>query len=185
MFPLKQKLMVPRSSLTTTTTLSVSSVMPSAARWREPRLVSTMRDSGMGKNTPARAIAQIADDDRAVVQLVHRLGHEQRDQQLARDRGVDVDALRDHELVQVRVLLEGDEGAHAVARELGRSGHHLVDHARLLRAREAAQEGAAAHTHQPRRMSFWKTTTTMRMIDERSVESRLSSVTRPSHLAAT
>ena len=32
MLPLKQKLMVPRSSLTTTTTASVSSVMPSAAR---------------------------------------------------------------------------------------------------------------------------------------------------------
>ena len=36
MLPLKQKLMVPRSSLTTTTTASVSSVMPSAARCREP-----------------------------------------------------------------------------------------------------------------------------------------------------
>ena len=31
----------------------------------------------------------------------------------------------------------------------------------------------------PRRMSFWKTTTTIRMIDERSVESRLKSVIKP------
>jgi hypothetical protein len=37
----------------------------------------------------------------------------------------------------------------------------------------------------PRRMSFWKTTTTMRMIDERRVESRLKRVTRPAHFETT
>src|SRR5690606_34763755 len=51
MFPLKQKLMVPRSSLTITTTASVSSVMPKAARCREPKLDSKVRFSGMGKKT--------------------------------------------------------------------------------------------------------------------------------------
>jgi hypothetical protein len=56
MLPLKQQLIVPRSSLTTTTTASVSSVMPSAARWRDPRLASSTLVSGIGKKTPARAI---------------------------------------------------------------------------------------------------------------------------------
>ena len=62
---------------------------------------------------------------------------------------VERDALRHHELVEVGVLLEGDERAHAVARELGRRGHHLVDDPRLLRARESAEKGAAAHAHEP------------------------------------
>lgn len=56
MLPLKQQLIVPRSSLTTTTTASVSSVMPKAARCREPRLASSTFVSGIGKKTPARAI---------------------------------------------------------------------------------------------------------------------------------
>src|SRR6478735_6297493 len=59
MLPLKQKLIVPRSSLTITTTASVSSVMPSAARWREPKLSSTTRPSGIGKNTPALAMRRL------------------------------------------------------------------------------------------------------------------------------
>jgi hypothetical protein len=43
MLPLKQNEMEPRSSLTTTTTASVSSVIPSEARWREPKLGSITR----------------------------------------------------------------------------------------------------------------------------------------------
>ena len=91
-------------------------------------------------------------------------------------------ALPDDELVEVRVLLEADERAHAVARELGRRGDDLVDDARLLLPRRAPPKNARAPTRmRPRRMSFWKTTTTMRMIDESSVESRLKSVTKPAH----
>ena len=89
----------------------------------------------------------------------------------------------DDELVEVRVLLEADERAHAVARELGRRGDDLVDDARLLLRAQCRAKNAREPTRMsPRRMSFWKTTTTMRMIDESSVESRLNSVTSPSPL---
>ena len=168
MLPLKQKLMVPRSSDTTTTTASVSSVMPSAARWREPSDLSRTFVSGIGKKTPGLGDAQVPDDDRAVVQLVHALGDEEADEQLALHRRVDGGALPHHELVEVGVLLEADERAHAVARELGRRRDHLVDDARLLlRARCPPKNARAPTRMSPRRMSFWKTTTTMRMIDER------------------
>jgi hypothetical protein len=71
------------------------------------------KDAGLGD-------AQVADDDGPVVQLVQRLGDEQADEQLALDGGVDRRPLADDELVEVRVLLEGDEGADAVPRELRR-----------------------------------------------------------------
>ena len=53
------------------------------------------------------------------------------------------------ELVEVRVLLERDERADPVARELRRGGHDLVDDLGLLLPREPAEEGARAHAHEP------------------------------------
>ena len=99
--------------------------------------------SGIGKNTPAFAIAQVADDHGAVVELVQALGQEEADEELALHRRVDGRALADDELVEVRVLLEGDERADAVARELGRRGDDLVDDPRLLLPRQPAEERPA------------------------------------------
>jgi hypothetical protein len=93
--------------------------------------------------------AEVSDDDRSVVQLVHRLGHEERNEELAGDHRFDGNALRHDELVEVRVLLERDESSHAVPRELGRRRDHLVDDARFLRARESTEERAAADAHEP------------------------------------
>jgi hypothetical protein len=55
----------------------------------EPKLSSTTRPSGIGKKTAGLGDPEGSDDHRAVVELVHRFRNEQRDQQLARDRGVD------------------------------------------------------------------------------------------------
>ena len=149
MLPLKQKLMLPRSSLTTTTTASVSSVMPSAARCREPSDLSRSLRVGHREEDAGLGHAQVADDHRPVVQLVEALGQEEGDQQVALHRGVERRALPHHELVEVGVLLEGDEGAHAVARQLGRRGDDLVDDLGLLLAGDPREEGARAHAHQP------------------------------------
>src|SRR6185503_255372 len=87
---------------------------------------------------------EVSHDYRAVVQLVHRLGDEQGHQKLARDRGVDrVTLVHSHELVEVRVLLERDDGADAVPREIGRGIHDLVYYLGLLRASEAREPRAA------------------------------------------
>jgi hypothetical protein len=51
MLPSKHSDTAPRSSLTTTTTASVSCVMPSAARWRAPSVRSTA--PARGKKAPA------------------------------------------------------------------------------------------------------------------------------------
>ncbi len=169
MLPLKQKLIVPRSSLTTTTTASVSSVMPSAARWREPSDLSRILVSGIGKNTPAFAIRRLRMTTAPSWSLFRLSGTKEADEELALHRRVDGRALADHELVEVRVLLEGDERADAVARELGRGGT-TSSMTRDSCCRDSPARKARAPTRMsPRRMSFWKTTTTMRMIGESSV----------------
>ena len=157
-----------------------------AERGAVARAERLVEDLGVGHREEDAGLrdAQVADDDRAVVQLVDALGHEERDEQLALHRRVDGRALPDHELVEVRVLLEGDERAHAVARELGRGGDHLVDDLATPAAATSPPKNARAPTRmRPRRMSFWKTTTTMRMIDDSSAMSRLKSVTKPAHFA--
>jgi hypothetical protein len=93
--------------------------------------------------------AKVTDDDGAVVQLVDRFRNEERNEKLARDRRFDGDSLGHHELVEIRVLLEGDERAHAMPCKLGGRGHHFVDDTRLLGARESAEKGAAADAHEP------------------------------------
>ena len=148
MLPLKQKLIVPRSSLTTTTTASVSSVMPSAARCRDPSDLSrTLRVRHREKDARLRD-AQVADDDGAVVELVQALRDEEADEELALHRRVDGRPLPDDELVEVRVLLERDERADAVSGKLRRGGDDLVDDLRLLLPRRARQEGARADAHE-------------------------------------
>ena len=52
MLPLKQSEMLPRSSLTTTTTASVSSEMPIAARCRVPSDRSSFALAESGRSTP-------------------------------------------------------------------------------------------------------------------------------------
>jgi hypothetical protein len=98
-----------------------------------PRAEAVIEDLGVRhreEHAGARDL-QVADEHGAVVQLVHRLRHEQADEQLARHDAVEHDALALRELEHVGVLLEGDDRAHAVAGQLGRGGHDLVDHARL------------------------------------------------------
>ena len=140
---------------------------------RAERLVEDLRvghreeDAGLGD-------AQVADDDGAVVQLVQALGHEQADEQLALHRRVDRRALPHDELVEVRVLLEAMSApmrwrASSVAAATTSSMTLRL----LLRARCPPKNARAPTRMRPRRMSFWKTTTTMRMIDERSAMSRL------------
>ncbi len=53
MLPLKHSETLARSSLTTTTTASVSSEMPMAARWRVPSVRSSDELPVSGRNTPA------------------------------------------------------------------------------------------------------------------------------------
>ena len=141
MLPLKQKLMVPRSSLTTTTTASVSSVMPSAARWREPKLSSMTRPSGMGKNTPALAMRRFRMMTAPSCSLFIASGMNSETNSSLVTAASIVRALVDaHELVEVRVLLEGDDGADAVARQLGGGRDHLVDDAHFLERADAANQ---------------------------------------------
>ena len=75
----------------------------------------------------------LVDHDRAVVELVVLRGHEQRDQQLARQRGIDPRRVVD-ELLERRVALEHDDRAHARARELRARGDDLVDRVRRFLA---------------------------------------------------
>ena len=71
---------------------------------------------------------KIADDDCAVVKLVHALGDEDGDEQFARhDRVERVTLVQSDELVQVGVLFERDDGSDAMPREFRRGFHHLVD----------------------------------------------------------
>src|SRR5690606_7119527 len=116
-----------------------------------PRAEALIDDAplGHGEEHARLGDAQIADDHRAVVELVAGLGREQGDQQLPRDLRVDVVALVvAHELVEVRVLFEGDDGADAVARQLAGGLDDLVDDPRLLSARQTAEPGPAAHALQ-------------------------------------
>ena len=62
------RLIWPFSSDTTTTTASVCSVMPSAARWRVPNRWLWRVVSASGSSAPAARIAVAADDHRPVVQ---------------------------------------------------------------------------------------------------------------------
>ena len=56
MLPPKHNEIVPRSSDTTTTTASVSSVTPMAARWRVPSALSSLALPDSGSTAPARAM---------------------------------------------------------------------------------------------------------------------------------
>ncbi len=103
---------------------------------------------GHGEEHACALDLQIADDHRAVVQLVHRLRVEERDEQLASHGRAHLHALAARELEQVGVLLEGDDRADAVARELGHRGDDLVDDARLLELAAAAEPGAPTHAHE-------------------------------------
>jgi hypothetical protein len=101
-----------------------------------------------GEEDPGLRDAQIADDHGAVVQLVHRLRDEDADQELAADGGVEGVALvRPDELVEVRVLLEGDDGARSVPREIRGGLDDLVDDLGLL-CLGRAEPGLAADAHQ-------------------------------------
>ena len=73
----------------------------------------------------------LVDDDGAVVQLVVLRRHEQRHEQLARQRGVDARRVVD-ELLERGVALEHDDRAHARARELRARRDDLVDRVRRL-----------------------------------------------------
>ena len=82
------------------------------------------------------------------MQLVQALRDEHADEELTLHLGIDHRALPDDELVEVRVLLEADERADAVTRELGRRGHDLVDDARLLLACHSGEERPGADAHE-------------------------------------
>ena len=71
-------------------------------------------------------LVRLADHDGAVVQLVVARRHEQRDQQLAGQRGVDPGRVVD-ELLERRVALEHDDRAHPGPRDLRGRGDDLID----------------------------------------------------------
>ena len=75
-------------------------------------------------------------------------GHEETDEQLALNGGVDRRALGNDELVEVGLLLEADEGPHAMARELRGRRHDLFDDLRLLLSRETPEERLRADAHE-------------------------------------
>ena len=148
MLPLKQKLIVPRSSLTTTTTASVSSVMPSAARWREPS--DFVEDAAVGHREEHAGLgdAEIADDDRAVVQLVHALRHEERDEELAltarRARGP-WHATNSSRFASCSKQMSAPMRWRASSVAAATTSSITL---RLLLARHAAEERARAHAHE-------------------------------------
>ena len=83
--------------------------------------------SGIGKKTPALAMRRLRMTTAPSWSLFTLSGTKRLDEELALHGGVDRRPLPDDELVEVRVLLEGDERAHAVARQLGRGRDDLVD----------------------------------------------------------
>ncbi len=91
--------------------------------------------SGIGKKTPARAILRSRISTAPSCSLFTDSGTNSETSSSRVTHESMVDALALHELEHVGVLLEGDDRAHAVARQLGRGGDHLVDDARLLLAR--------------------------------------------------
>ena len=115
---------------------------------RPERLVEDLRVGHREEDARLRD-AEVPDDDGAVVELVQALREKQADEELPLHRRVDRRPLPHHELVQVRVLLEGDEGAHAVARELRRRRHDLVDRLGLLLPREPSEDRPRADAHEP------------------------------------
>jgi hypothetical protein len=92
--------------------------------------------------------AEIADDDGAIVELVDALRHEEAHEQLALYGRIDDRPLAHDEFVQVGVLLETDERAHAMAGKLGRCRDDLVDDPRLLVATDASEKGASSDAHE-------------------------------------
>ena len=174
--PLKQKLILPRSSLTTTTTASVSSVIPSAARWREPSWASSTLVSGIGEEHAGPGDApEVADEGTAPsCSLLTDSGTKSDTRELARHHAVEVDALRSWRTpARWRPC---SKAMSAPMRWRARSsvgrGDDLVDDAGLLLAPAAEPARCSPCRIRARRMSFWKTTTTMSTIDESSEERR-------------
>ena len=111
------RLIWPFSSETTTTTASVCSVIPRAARWRVPNRSVWMDVSASGSKAPGRDDPVLADDHSPVVE--RGPGHEDRAQEVGRHIAVDHDAGLGH-LLETRLSLEDDQGAMAVGRQPGR-----------------------------------------------------------------
>ena len=78
--------MRPLSSDTTSTTASVSSVMPSAARWRVPSVRPELGIARERQEAPRRRHPVVADEHRAVVE--RRVGQEQAHEEIRGDDGV-------------------------------------------------------------------------------------------------
>ena len=136
MLPPKHSEIEPRSSDTTTTTASVSSVMPMAARWRVPSALSSRAFADSGKHRARLRDAQVLDDHGAVVELVLAVGQEQRHQQLLATPWRPSPRRLVEVVDELGVALEHDERAHARRRQpLGRLDDLLEDVGLLVRPR--------------------------------------------------
>ena len=136
----------PRSSETTTATASVSSLMPSAARWREPYSVDRSARAGQRQEAARRRDAVALHHGGAVVQ--RRARGEEVDQQVVRQPGVDRDAGLD-EGAQPLVALDDDERAVAPRHQRLAGQHDVVDQ-HLARRERATPSAAAASARRPR-----------------------------------
>ena len=139
------RLIWPFSSDTTTTTASVCSVMPRAARWRVPKRSVWIDVSASGSSAPAATIRS----SRMITapSWSGDFGREDRAQQVGRHVAVDHHpGLGD--LLEAGLALEHDQGALAVGRQLGRGardlGRDVLDGARLGRRQEPAERADPA-----------------------------------------
>ncbi len=175
MLPLKQKLMVPRSSLTTTTTASVSSVMPSAARWREPSCASSTLVSGIGKKMPARAMRRFRMSTAPSWSLFTDSGTKS---ETSSSRVTTQSRWMPSLFANSRTFASCSNAMSAPMRWRASS---VAAATTSSMTRDCCSRPALNHVVLPirmsaRRMSFWKTTTTMSTMLERSDESSPRSV---------
>ena len=139
------RLIWPFSSETTTTTASVCSAIPRAARWRVPNRSAWTVVSASGSRRAGGQDRLAADDDRAVVERGAR--REDRAQQVGRDVAVDHHpGLGD--LLEAGLALEDDERAVAVRGQVrGGPGHlvgDMVDRPRVGRRQEPGERADPA-----------------------------------------
>jgi len=136
---------VPVSSDTTITAASVSSESPSAARWRVPSSFGSPGFCDSGRKQPACVRRLPWNQHRAVVHRRRR--QEDREEQLARDPGIEADTAVDVR-PQVGLALQRDQGADAAGRQQVRAAHALLQHPLLLDRVEETQERRLPHVRE-------------------------------------
>ena len=153
----------PRSSETTTTTASISSARPIAARWRVPTSRSSC-EVVSGRRQPRCGDAPAPHDHRAVVQRAAR--QEQRDEQLGRQLGLEPHARSRPRLVRSAARSMTISAPATATRQLGRGPRHRSPRRRRAPAgRRGSGHGAILprpRRASPRRMSAWNSTITPR-----------------------